>query len=638
MKFVVKKSLMILFLVSLIVSKYALSSLSAYKQYSERTAANDWGKGSIFYLDRHNVDCGPGRILRGFHLFRPSESQIAYEFACLSHSLISNETYEKQTGWNDTGYEFSSTNHLDRHEINCGRDMIQQFQLIRQGKKIAYKYRCVKAETIDCKLKENEMTLANIEGLRQTIYLDRQRVLAEDNYGLNAFRLYTIYDKRNENANYSYRYTYCKLGKRNFRPEPVEPQPNPNEMPSINDPNPGTENSQSFPDNANNDYNPQNRPSSLNNTSDQNFNSESELFIKNGSSCKNIPKAQKKEEDTIPGYYPAMGPIRKPNSFKIFNTSEYLHIHYLFDYLDTFFIKKYNQTLLNMITAEFERIFSSAKNMPKTDNRYADPYTIEKLIFYFSNGAAGVEPFTDHRLKSSKTKDVKVIAPGTDEKGLMKTLATFNKNLANKNYSDMISPIQVLQVLQAWQWGKPSESKDIMDAKRLLDMYDFNGDGALDREELILFSILHNSKYNYQCKDYCYQNIITQVIDSLFFYLDCDNDGYINAENIWDGLRNIYRQDKNYDMYSCVFPLDSNKLYRTNAVNDFVLKNSQVANGFLNIEEFRKGILLGYWERQVKDNVIYKNSEINNKIKRWGEAGAQDLECEIIKNDFLKKK
>lgn len=347
---------------------------------------------------------------------------------------------------------------------------------------------------------------------------------------------------------------------------------------------------------------------------------------------------KKEEEEPLLGYYPAMGPIRKPNPYKILNTSEYFHIHYLFDYLDTFFIKKNNQIFLDMLTAEFEKLYLAAKTMPKTDNRFADPYTLDKLIFYFSNGAAGTEPFTDPRLKSPKADNVKVISPGTENKeSSMKTLVAFNKNLANKDYADMISPIQILLIIEAWQWGGASGSQDIMEAKKLLDKYDFNGDGALDREELILLSILHNIKNFNQCKDFCYKTIIDQVIDPLFIYLDCDNDGYINAENMWQGLRNIFRQDTKYDMYKCIFPLELNKFYRTNSVNDFILKHSRVADGFLNMDEFRKGILLGYWERQVKENVFYKREEINNKIKRWSDAGAKDLECDEIKSYFPKK-
>lgn len=345
-----------------------------------------------------------------------------------------------------------------------------------------------------------------------------------------------------------------------------------------------------------------------------------------------------KEEEPMLGYYPAQGPMKKPNPYKILDSQEFAHIHYLFDYLDTFFIKKNNMSFLDYMTSEFEKIYNEAKKIAKIDKRFADPYTLEKLIFYFSNGAAGTQPFTDPRLISPKASEVKVITPSKEDNvSLMKTLSSFNKDLANKDYTDMISPVQLLLILEGWQWGGASGSQDIIDAKKILDKYDFNGDGALDREELILFSILHNLKHFKQCKDFCYKNIIDQVIDPLFMYLDCDNDGYVNSENIWQGLMNIYRQDKNYDLYKCKLPLELNKFYRTNSVNDFVLKYSSLADGFLNLEEFRKGLLLGYWERQVKANVFYKKSEINNKDKRWAEAGVKDVECEQIKSFFPKK-
>lgn len=255
MKFVLKQSLMFLFLLFLITSKPLSTSLNPAKTYDQTTKATNWSNGSVFSLTELNVDCKEKKILKGFHLIRPTTETIAYEFACISNSLISNETYEKHTGWNDTGDEFSSTNHIDRHSVDCGNDMIQQFQLVRNEKKIAYKYRCVKVNTNnECKYKENVPTFANVDGQLHNIYLDKQHVLAEDNYGFTQFKLRTFYKKDiQKNCEYSYEYRICKLQRPIVRPEPgdVNSGPGANESSGKNIPSSGNVSPQTSPEKGN---------------------------------------------------------------------------------------------------------------------------------------------------------------------------------------------------------------------------------------------------------------------------------------------------------------------------------------------------------------------------------------------------
>ncbi|MBM3429299.1 MAG: hypothetical protein FJX95_11015, partial [Bacteroidetes bacterium] len=163
------------------------------------------------------------------------------------------------------------------------------------------------------------------------------------------------------------------------------------------------------------------------------------------------PRLGKKKLEDIPSedYYPAQGPKRKPNPYKIMDTEEFLHINYLFDYLDEFLIKSQGKTFLQIMVNEFKSIYQQALAMPKTDSQIADPYTPEKLLFYYSNGAAGTEPFTDPRLTSPKAEDVKIINPtsATDEATIFKTIASFNKNFNPEIYKKGITPLQILKIL-----------------------------------------------------------------------------------------------------------------------------------------------------------------------------------------------
>lgn len=65
------------------------------------TPANDWGNGNVIFFDRHNIACPPNHVLRRWRLFRPSGSQIAFEYFCAPKTVSGCEGLA--TGWNDNG-------------------------------------------------------------------------------------------------------------------------------------------------------------------------------------------------------------------------------------------------------------------------------------------------------------------------------------------------------------------------------------------------------------------------------------------------------------------------------------------------------------------------------------------------------
>jgi len=350
-------------------------------------------------------------------------------------------------------------------------------------------------------------------------------------------------------------------------------------------------------------------------------------------SCTKDPRLEnlKKKESEKKELYNDQGPVRKPNIYKMMNNENFLPMSYLFDYLDEFVIKSQGKTFLSIVTEEFKKIYEASKAIPKNDIRFSDPYTPEKLLYYFSNGAAGVAPLTHSKVIKSTIENVKVFAPlKTDESFIFNMIRSFNKKFDEEIYKKGISPLQIFLLLNKWNW-KGYQNNDITNAKKIVDEYDFDGDGALNPMEFILFSITHNFKEDNLCLQNCYREIFDKIIDPLFMYLDCDDDGYINSENIWNGLKNINRKSSNYDMYGCLFPLKIHKYYRTNSVNDFVLKNSHFKDSFINKEEFRYGLLIGFWERQTSNHEIYLNGDPSDKSKRWEENGARDIQCEKIK-------
>lgn len=215
-------------------------------------------------------------------------------------------------------------------------------------------------------------------------------------------------------------------------------------------------------------------------------------------------------------------------------------------------------------------------------------------------------------------------------------ISSYNKNFSKKIFENSITPIQLLNILNEWGWGPTGMDWDVMDLKRLVDTYDFNGDGNLSPEEFTILQIHTTIKKGYQCQKHCFTDIIFKILEPLFMYMDCDSDGYVNSENLWSGFKNIFRdKSAKYNMYQCNFPIELNEHYRTNVVNDFILKASSSTNGFLNRDEFITGILSGFWERETDMNSYGDTAEKLEGIKnRWGSAGTKDIECDKILTYF----
>jgi len=363
---------------------------------------------------------------------------------------------------------------------------------------------------------------------------------------------------------------------------------------------------------------------------------------------KRVMKAKKPET----GNYLTEGPRMKVSPYKIMSTKNTAYINYLFDYLDEFVIKKLNnKKITEILTKNFTEAFEDAKKMKKTHPKYSNFYTAPKLLFFFSKGAAGTEPFTDPRLVSEKNinnnqidtpsgmtpaSKQSSVNPVPDDapvpQAVWDAILSHNKNFNKKIFDNSITPIQLLHILDEWEWSPAGTEWDILELKKLVDHYDFNGDGNLNPEEFTILQIHLTVKAGYQCRKHCLREVIEIALEPLFMYLDCDSDGYINSENMWEGFKNVYRANsKKYNMYQCNFPLELNKDYRTNTVNDFILKVSYAADGFLNKNEFITGLLSGFWERQTDENNYGDSPDKLEGLKnRWGNKGDKDIECDKI--------
>jgi len=180
------------------------------------TTPNDDGNGSIFFLDRHYFECPIGSVLSAFHLNRKDGNKIFYEYNCRDGLAISRKSFiQKQTQFNDTDQENSSVNFLDRHEIKCDDNFaLVGFGLIRDGRKIAYKYRCAKIKVFKLSNScSDKTTPLNQAGTRQNYYLDRHTVDTYQGQFIQGFKLNSNYSNltNGNQANIQYNYRVCKL-------------------------------------------------------------------------------------------------------------------------------------------------------------------------------------------------------------------------------------------------------------------------------------------------------------------------------------------------------------------------------------------------------------------------------------------
>jgi hypothetical protein len=279
---------------------------------------------------------------------------------------------------------------------------------------------------------------------------------------------------------------------------------------------------------------------------------------------------------------------------------------YFFDYLDA--------TLQAKIVKAFQDSFSQAMGTVPTDKKYEDPYALATMLLG--------KPRRMNEINAAENKELlaklKIIAPKFDEAVWTASLDAFKVN----------------KFISEYNWDLPSDgSKD--QAKSLIDRFDLNGDGRLSNKEFILAAIVTNQKIlgDGQCTN-CFSDIIKTLIDPIFYYTDCNSDNGIGSEEIWKQLQNLINKT-DYSFYKCII---NDKFYRTNAVNDFILKASRVkTKGTINIEQFREAILLGYWGRQVNEDSTVAKNEINSKENRWPQM-TTDMNCENMKANIAKEK
>ena len=83
-----------------------------------------------------------------------------------------------------------------------------------------------------------------------------------------------------------------------------------------------------------------------------------------------------------------------------------------------------------------------------------------------------------------------------------------------------------------------------------------------------------------------------------------------------------------------MFAFGNDETIITASINDFILKNSKTKDGAITRNEFRVGMLLGYWDRQAENTAIHTDDKRNLKNLRWEEGDMIDI---ALYNHYKKK-
>jgi len=272
------------------------------------------------------------------------------------------------------------------------------------------------------------------------------------------------------------------------------------------------------------------------------------------------------------------------NRSKRFNRNENLSkktwgfgpVSYLFDYLDPVFREK--------VVREFENLYDEIKSFPMKIDNYEDPFDYSTKITKVGNS-----PKMIHKLNK------------------------FKKNYNKEVYDLSLNAPQIYQAIIEFKW--PIDKEDPSELHYYITKYDFNFDGRLSPREMTLASIHYRPNYlGYANCKYCYKPII-DILNPIFTFLDCNEDNFLSAKEIWNNLPGLKRNTTNFD----IFAYGNDQNIRTSAINDFILKNMNAREGFVNREEFYSGILLGFWDRQTENEAFLFDDCINMKNLRWKE-------------------
>lgn len=117
---------------------YKCADVADEKISNYSTPLNEISSGQSWFLDRHDVNCN-NKPLTGFNFVRDGNSDFHYNYTCGNSNLQNIET--KLTPPADAGQ--GAVWFLDRHNVDCGNKVLSEFKLASlNNNQIQYQYTC----------------------------------------------------------------------------------------------------------------------------------------------------------------------------------------------------------------------------------------------------------------------------------------------------------------------------------------------------------------------------------------------------------------------------------------------------------------------------------------------------------------
>jgi len=313
------------------------------------------------------------------------------------------------------------------------------------------------------------------------------------------------------------------------------------------------------------------------------------LFKPDAERCKNDVVIDNTFEDSFPR--------RKKNLLEQlgFNQGP---VTYLIDFLEEAF-EKYSK----VIYREMKQIYDDAKAISVSEGTGTkDPYYLAKIATQNGTALEDLKPDEYYRMIKAK-------------------VPSFNSTV----YEASITIPQLVEVFKTNKWSLAQENY-VFEAKKLVDKFDFNGDGRLSFREFILAMIFKTEDLvRSKICSKCLEAVNEEVIDPMYTFIDCEKRNMVNAEEMWKSLKYLLRRNENtFNIFTCKI---SNEMYRTSSINDFVLKAHKSLLGYVTRNEFRTGLFLAYWDRYIGETDLLIEQENKRKDERWGNKGQNDNVC-----------
>lgn len=144
--------------------------------------------GNIEALERHNVECPPGKALNSLKLVSDNKGSLSYNYTCCRKDIETCETRVTTPG----SQEFSgSTNPLTKLGVKCNEgEVLSGIKLFKDGIDYKYQYKCCKLKNPIGNCENNVLSFSNDQHSALN-YVD-QEMKCNNNKAINNFNPRTI--------------------------------------------------------------------------------------------------------------------------------------------------------------------------------------------------------------------------------------------------------------------------------------------------------------------------------------------------------------------------------------------------------------------------------------------------------------